>query len=298
MWAMAVSDFMRFFGFDDCRSTLSLLRCVGALVTGPAMLKILFPACGDALASVNHANRLEIHIPSTQQALSVSRLLLTKSGFQPHPPPIASPIEYAKNVLGYPLFGRTVRAIHNWTLTKPHGAPVECSVVVNISPLSALPTILEYPSTLFMNFLFDGHLHILYPSLTLQRRSLLNVFPKSHSVPAGEGRSPDWFAAALASAKFTIYRSLNDIPSHASHRCSTISGCPATPRSFCDRHTVRIKFLDRAPDEGPLSIPFVAWYLKCCASCGSSVDAREEIPMDYTMGQYVVHETVYGACAP
>ncbi|TEB31224.1 hypothetical protein FA13DRAFT_1791514 [Coprinellus micaceus] len=145
------------FGIVNPRSFLGELRCVGGLVAGPTLLSAFSPGKADALKRCGLTNRLEIHVPSTVQALRVVKEHLMCAGYSlQHEHDHDDAVEFAGNVLGYQDFGRTVPKILDYDRRLSATASQACTILVNDSPHSALTGVLELPTTLFMIYIEDG----------------------------------------------------------------------------------------------------------------------------------------------
>jgi hypothetical protein len=163
-------------------------------------------------------------------------------------------------VLGDAQFGDTILLIYHWYRTLPDGGSQECVVFVGESPYSGLPSLLEEPCTLFMNYIHNGRLHILYPDLTLERRGLLN---RVHHRFEGQ-YDEAWFKKPLSLDGYFIGSSLRDFSEHASHICFQDRSCPAHLRILDDGCGLAIPFFDF----GLLpAYPYISWTLKSACSC-------------------------------
>ncbi|TEB38491.1 hypothetical protein FA13DRAFT_1786259 [Coprinellus micaceus] len=265
------------FGIVNPRSFLAELRCVGGLVAGPALLSAFSPDESDALERCGLTSRLEIHVPSTVQALRVVKKHLTSGGYSlQHELDHEDAVDFAGNVLGYQDFGRTVPKILDYDRRPSVTTSQACTILVNASPHSALTGVLELPTTLFMLYIEDDAVNVLYPQLTLHGRGLINTVEgpmetrwaylhrNADNWNTDDHKTPmDWFVGNMQSTGFRLERSLNAFPSLSNHQCRIHGSCPATERRRNDGQELRLPYAGGKP--GPSSS--VTWTLKSSWTC-------------------------------
>ncbi|TEB31220.1 hypothetical protein FA13DRAFT_1709678 [Coprinellus micaceus] len=293
------------FGLDNPRMFLVELQCVGGVVGGPTLLSAFSPTETDALAQAGFTNRLEIHIPSTLQAVRVVKKHLASAGYNMEQElDNDDAVGFAGVVLGYQDFGRTVPKVINYERNLSSSSSQACTVFVNASPHSALTGVLELPTTLFMIYIEDGNLNLLYPHLSLRGKGLINAVEGRLDPPHpalqenfdgwdadAHKTHMDWFVGNMQSTGFDLKRSLNHFPEFANHQCKVDSSCPATERRHNDGQELRLPYA--GGKSGPSST--VAWNLKASWSCvqTSTRDPSafgENVPQG---GRYVVGDQVY-----
>ncbi|TEB32301.1 hypothetical protein FA13DRAFT_1708909 [Coprinellus micaceus] len=190
-------------------------------------------------------NRLEIHIPSTLQADTTWNRNWHND----------DAVGFAGVVLGYQDFGRTVPKIINYERNLSSSSSQACTVFVNASPHSALTGVLELPTTLFMIYIEDGNLNLLYPHLSLRGKGLINAVEGRLDPPHpalqenfdgwdadAHKTHMDWFVGNMQSTGFDLKRSLNHFPEFANHQCKVDSSCPATERRHNDGQELRLPY--------------------------------------------------------
>jgi hypothetical protein len=255
----------------------------------------LFPPFRQSLIEAGLSERLEIHVPRTRQAIELTHRELLTAGYH-----VAQEFTsnyqcfaFAREQLQYPNFGRTLHKIVNYRIaSSTPGDTKQCTLFVNDSTHSALPTILELPNTLFMNYISDYRVKFLYPALTLNGRGLGNLL-RAHG-PGFDNSAGPWDDVLKASG-FNVSDCLNDFPPYRQHRCGGSASCPLTQRREWDHVSVTQRF--GAQQLGDRGIPYcyVSWTLKC-GMTGHTTSDTAVLPTDYTVGRYIVHRSVYGEC--
>ncbi|KAJ3542324.1 hypothetical protein NMY22_g3560 [Coprinellus aureogranulatus] len=193
---------------------------------------------------------------------------------------------WAEEVLGYVRFGITVVRIYNFTRSCSEGGIQMCTLIVNRSRLTALPAIAELPSTMFMNFVQDKTIAVLYPNLTLKG---VGIFNNDSS-----NRDNDWFAKTLKDkGGFNHVRSLNEIEGYEQHSCIRSHSCPFRLREEFDGLSALINTGDSAECVVlPEDYPRFSWKLKCASSCTDAGALSQQGLYSYTTARYIVPEGV------
>ncbi|KAJ3533823.1 hypothetical protein NMY22_g7178 [Coprinellus aureogranulatus] len=282
-WAEMIHEWLRNFAIKHGWLFLSLMDINAAILSGPGLLGVLFPESIDALDRMGCKNRLEIHLPRSKIGISVISDFLSGLGYY-----LQVMLEYpaaqhwCKVVLGYHYFGWTLQAVWNWAKLKDDGTVTEITIFVSQSSESAIGTVVEQPSTLFMNYIAEGHITVMYPTLTLNRRAIINgpcIRETEYS-----------FIYPLASARFQHTTSLNFLPGYANHKCGVDLACPNRTRQLHDTHSRHIPF--KCEGTAPLSRgPFVEWRLKCVASCEQP---KPYSPHTHRRPRYTVGHIIWG----
>lgn len=283
-WGSAVDEWLRKFAISCPIGFLMLLDMYRGLLSGPGLVGVIFPKALNSLASMGFEHRLEIHLPSVTSGVSAVSSVLSDGGYYllvmlEDPADMES---WTERVLGYHYFGATLHALWSWARLGEDGKVTEVTVFVNKSADVAIGTVLEQPSTLFMNYVADGHLTILYPSLTLNRRGIINN-------PCQDD-AEYWFVHHMSSDGFQHSPSLSFLPGYSAHRCGTHPACPNQSRQLHDVHSLHIPF--SCYGYAPLGrAPFVDWRLKCVASCQGP---KPYAPHSHRRPRYAVGKDVWG----
>ncbi|KAJ3539646.1 hypothetical protein NMY22_g4639 [Coprinellus aureogranulatus] len=209
---------------------------VYGLIAGPGLLEILHPSSVAGLQAAGFYNRLEMHIPGTYDAVEVAEEELTSAGYHLQQVAVSPRAvnRFADLVLGYSQYGRTLQRIYHWARTLENGICQECVVFVGESFYSGLPSVLEEPCTLFMNYIYNGKIHVLYPDLTFARQGLINRTTFGLQLDDNDCWDEGWFKKPLSVSGFDIVESLDQLEDHVNHRCYHDSSCPSRNRTEMD----------------------------------------------------------------
>ncbi|KAJ3518796.1 hypothetical protein NMY22_g13503 [Coprinellus aureogranulatus] len=292
IWQERLFDVLEGQGCAHPEHFLDLAEKHGALVSGPALAPVLHPSLEDEAWMQGWSCRMEIHIPRGKAGCGAVMGALKDMGYYLDYDVEREDVKgWANAYLQYPQFGTTVHRIFHLFRQAADGEPsTECIIFENVYGSSALTSVVEQPTTLFMNYAYGGKITILYPSLTLKGQGLINISQWRRQEETLNAILP------LRKAGLTVKWTLKSIRPDG-HRCGTDGDCPGRIREEVDDVKAELRFegVDkmRAARERRASkhttAPYVAWRLRCAASCRSS---RFHELSSYAVPRYVVEDVV------
>jgi hypothetical protein len=250
-----------------------------SIVSGPDVLRVWMANCPQT-------NRLEIYSPN--DPASYTRIidhLSDTEGFEVQQVFDQSGGHTFKEVYQDFEFGKTVQAVVGLKKTDKGTERVyDCIVVISKSPDTAVVTVTELMSTLFMNFITGTAVVSLYPSYTFYREGLINY---DGPVTAESMEVTKTFKEGGMTMKNSV---------GIEHKCGNHQLCPNTIRHFTDNraYCVNLANLNAAANVPAIPAkPLVYWRLRCGGMCGEGIPEAyqtESIAVIYGTHRYTCSE--------
>ncbi|KAJ3531479.1 hypothetical protein NMY22_g8135 [Coprinellus aureogranulatus] len=284
LWAKSNSEKMvARNGIQNTQNLMAALDQTNSIVTGPECLAIWYP-------NIPTYGRLEIFTPHPggSKVPPIVTYLVKKEQFKIDARPF---ITRPEDLYQETEFGRTVSQIITLTKrpTKKNAAEGICVVVVSHSPDTAMVTMAEMPSTLFMNCITGTSVVCLYPDYTFKRVGLMNY---DGPVCATIMKTTKPFIPL----GFTFVTKLSE-PYASAHICGYDHKCPYTIQNSMSGKTswtnIHQPYSTDTKDV-KMANRFIVWRLRCAGMCGDKVpeaDIMEALTILYiTLNyQYVGH---------
>jgi hypothetical protein len=245
----------------DPSAFLEILRRTRGVVSGPSTLQILF----DDLRHDDKSIPLDIHLPNHRAAVQEAiEFLCRECGYVQKESFVGKDqVERGLDLLRYTFMGKTVIRLVKLVANMGKKNERHVSIFVGESKESALLTVVDYPTTAYMNLLAYNELVLLYPLLTAEMRGLVNSTNHQRSLFQHMGF---WQHGA-----FDYKYRIGLWPEYASHKCSSHPACPRRTRDSTDG--LAKSFPISASNDvvrGGNSVVVgedVSWRLSCAASC-------------------------------
>ncbi|KAF6765477.1 hypothetical protein DFP72DRAFT_1058061 [Ephemerocybe angulata] len=271
-------------GIDYSAFMLNVLRRTGSVISGPDALTAWYPTAPPS-------GRMEIFCPNMPGAYTgmIDHLTMAE-GFEVedviHPDRSQNPHAF-QAIYSDRAFGRTVKAAITMKKSRPTVlTQFTCIILICSSTDSPLPTVMELPSTLFMNAITGSSLVSFYPGYTFNAEGLMNyedpVLPRS--IP-----STNKFQNANFNVLMKIPR-----PFATDHRCGFHYLCPNMLRNTLDNRSA-ITDITRVYEDDPIPQKagrrLVVWRLRCAGKCGEGM-LPEPYQMESVVAVYVTQNFV------
>ncbi|KAJ3532605.1 hypothetical protein NMY22_g7670 [Coprinellus aureogranulatus] len=247
-------------GIQNPGRLVEALEDTNSIIAGPECLTVWYP-------SLPSTGRMEIFVPKPTNSdipPIVSHLIKEQKFKVDKIPAVSQPHDLYQDQ----EFGRTVTQLITLTkrATKKDPSSGKCVVVVSKSPDTALITVTEMPTTLFMNCVTGSSVICLYPHFTFSEMGIMNYDgPVRHDIlPPTQ---------SLNGMGFTLITKLQE-PLATSHICGQDHRCPYTVRNSMDGKAYWNDIFtpyNNQPKSKRRGNRFMLWRLRCAGMCGDQV---------------------------